>query len=86
MQAAGPVSSAGAIMSRSFLFIGVVTIWAISITLADKTSSQGKQHFFTLSISIFYNCYICSHAVIEAGVVHEFGSIGKAGFIINYLL
>ena len=31
-------------MSRSFLLIGVVAVvWAIGITLADKTPSQGEQ-------------------------------------------
>ena len=50
-------------MSRSFLLIGVVAVvWAIGITLADKTHSQGEQDSKLLTlyedIHVAYACNI----------------------------
>ena len=50
-------------MSRSFLLIGVVAVvWAIGITLADKTPSQGEQDSKLLTLyennHVVYACTI----------------------------
>ena len=50
-------------MSRSFLLIGVVAVvWAIGITLADKTPSQGEQDSKLLTLydhdHVTYACTI----------------------------
>ena len=50
-------------MSRSFLLIGVVAVvWAIGITLADKTPTQGEQDSKLLTLyennNVVYACTI----------------------------